>query len=75
MEDKPVQCYIGSRSTKENLELIPKDKLPKLNKLRATDKSVVMEGLDGIISNVLQDKIWDMIYSRWCYYEDFCNKK
>ena len=75
MEDKPVQCYIGSRSTKENLELIPKDKLPKLNKLKPEDKAIVMDGLDGIISGTLQDKIWDMIYSRWCYYEDFCNKK
>ena len=75
MEDKPVQCYIGSRSTKENLELIPKDKLPKLNKLKPEDKSFIMDGLDGIISEALQNKIWDMIYSRWCYYEDFCNKK
>ena len=75
MEDKPVQCYIGSRSTKENLELIPKDKLPKLNRLKPEDKAIVMDGLDGIISGTLQDKIWDMIYSRWCYYEDFCNKK
>ena len=40
-----------------------------------TDKEIVMEGLDGIISDALQDKIWDMIYNRWCYYEDFCNKK
>lgn len=75
MEDKPVQCYIGSRSTKENLEIIPKDKLPKLNRLKSTDKEIIMEGLDGIISEALQDKIWDMIYSRWCYYEDFCDKK
>lgn len=75
MEDKPVQCYIGSRSSKENLELIPKDKLPKLNKLKPTDRVIVMDGLENIISYTLQDKIWDMIYSRWCYYEDFCNKK
>lgn len=75
MEDKPIQCYIGSRSAKENLELIPKNMLPKPNALNSTDKAVVMEGLDGVISNALQDKIWDMIYSRWCYYEDFCNKK
>lgn len=75
MEDKPIQCYIGSRSAKENLELIPKNMLPKPNALKSTDKAVVMEGLDGVISNALQDKIWDMIYSRWCYYEDFCNKK
>ena len=75
MEDKPVQCYIGSRSAKENIELIPKDKLPKLNRLKHEDKSIIMDGLDNIISDTLQDKIWDMIYSRWCYYEDFCDKK
>ncbi len=75
MEDKPVQCYIGSRSAKENLNLIPRDKLPKLNKLKASDKSIIMEGLDDIIPDVLQNKIWDMIYNRWCYYEDFFNKK
>lgn len=75
MEDKPVQCYIGSKSAMENLELIPKDKLPKLNRLKKTDKAIVMEGFEDIISDVLQEKIWDMIYSRWCYYEDFCNKK
>ena len=75
MEDKPVQFYIGSRSTKDNLELIPRNKLPKINKLKFEDKAIIMEGLNGIISTSLQDKIWNMIYSRWCYYEDFCNKE
>lgn len=75
MDDKPVQCYVGSRSAKDNLDIIPKDMLPNLNKIKASDKAIVMEGLDGVISKTLQDKIWNMIYCRWCYYEDFCNKK
>ena len=75
MEDKAVQCYIGSRSAKDNLKLIPKDKLPVLNILKSTDKNIIMDGLDGIIPDILQNKIWDMIYKRWCYYEDFCNQK
>ena len=75
MEDKPVQCFVGSMSAKDNLRLIPKDKLPNLNKLRLSDKNIIMTGLNEIIPNILQDKIWDMIYSRWCYYEDFCNQK
>ena len=75
MEDKPVQCYIGSRSAKENLELIPRDTLPRINKLKPTARAIVMDGLENIVSDTLQDKIWDMIYNRWCYYEDFCNKK
>lgn len=75
MEDKLCNNYIGSRSTWENLKLIPADKMPKLKPLTESDKEVVMEGLDGIISQTLQDKIWDMIWKRWCEYENFCNSR
>lgn len=75
LEDKRVQCYVGGNSTRENLELIPKDKMPILNNLKETDKDVLLEGLTGIVSAELLEKIWDMIWKRWCIYEDFCNKK
>ena len=75
MADKRVNNYIGSGYTWENLKLIPKEKLPKLNVLKESDKSVLMHGLDGIISQTLQDKIWEMIWKRWCAYEDFCNSR
>lgn len=73
MADWPVQCFVGSRSAKDNLRLIPKDQMPKLNPLKESDKATLMEGLSGIISQKLQDKIWDMIWKRWCYFEDFCH--
>lgn len=73
MADQQVQCFVGSRSARENLKLIPSDQMPKLNPLRESDKAILMEGLDGILSQKLQDKIWDMIWKRWCYYEDFCD--
>lgn len=75
MEDKLCNNFIGSRSTWENLKLIPKDKMPALNPLRESDREIIMEGLDGIISGTLQDKIWEMIWKRWCAYEDFCNSR
>ena len=75
MADKRVNNYIGSGSTWENLRLIPIDKLPKLNTLKENDKAFLMHDLDGIISRVLQDKIWEMIWKRWCAYEDFCNSR
>ena len=75
MEDKLCNNFIGSRSTWENLKLIPADKIPALNPLRESDREIIMEGLDGIISGVLQDKIWEMIWKRWCAYEDFCNSR
>ena len=75
MEDKLCNNFIGSRSTWENLKLIPADKMPALNPLHESDREIIMEGLDGIISGALQDKIWEMIWKRWCAYEDFCNSR
>lgn len=75
MEDKKVQCFVGSNSAMENLKLIPREKLPKANALKEGDKERLFADLDGVISNDLQDKIWDMIWTRWRYYEDFCNQR
>lgn len=75
MEDKPCNNYIGSKSTWNNLSSIPADKMPLLHPLQLSDQTVLMDGLDGIISPVLQDKIWEMIWKRWCAYEDFCHSR
>jgi hypothetical protein len=75
MADLPVQCFVGSRSAQENLKLIPVEQLPELNALRESDRGILLDGLDGIIQQCLQDRIWNMIWNRWCYYEDFCNSR
>jgi hypothetical protein len=74
-DDKLTNNYIGSRSTWENLKLIPTDRRPKLKSLRETDREFLLRDLDGIISEGLQDKIWNMIWKRWCAYEDFCHSR
>ena len=75
MDDKRIQSFVGGNSARENLELIPKDKLPSFNKLKLTDKENLLSGLYGIVSDELLEKTWDMIWKRWYSYEDFCNKK
>lgn len=75
MNDKLCNNYIGSKSTWENLKLIPTDKMPELNNIKESDRQFIMDGLDGIISDTLQNKIWEMIWKRWCAYEDFCNQR
>jgi len=75
MDDKPCNNYIGSKSTWDNLRIIPKDKMPKLTPLHESDRRVLLKGLDGVISPTLQDKIWEMIWKRWCAYEDFCHSR
>ena len=75
MKDRAVQCFVGSRSAQQNLMLIPKDEILALNPLQRTHKAYLLEGLDGIIPQSLQNKIWDMIWQRWEYYENLCSQR
>lgn len=75
VQDRMVQCFVGFRSSQQNLELIPKDEMPILNPLKEAHKAELLEGLDGIIPLCLQEQIWNMIWQRWQYYEDFCNQR
>jgi hypothetical protein len=71
LEDKRVNSYIGSQSAWHNLGLI--SQAPVLRPLQETDKGKILKDLDGIISPELQEQIWNMIWKRWCAYEDFCH--
>ncbi len=73
LEDKPVQCFVGSKSALENLKLI--DEYPKLNPLHEDDKKILFEDLDSALDKRWLDKIWEMIWQRWCIYEDICDKR
>ncbi len=75
LEDKPVQCFVGSRSAYENLKLIPVDEYPSLNQLSESDKDILFDGLDDALPKIWQDKIWEMIWNRWCIYENLRNKR
>ena len=75
MKDRPIQCFVGSHSAKDNLNLIPKDKLPVIQPLQETDRALLFQDLEEILPQLWQDKIWEIIWNRWNYYEDFCNKK
>lgn len=73
MADLPTNSYIGSHSAQENLNLIPREKLPKFTPLDQEGKAILLSGLEDIISRPLQEKIWEMIWRRWCFYENFCH--
>lgn len=70
-----VQCFVGSRSGQKNLELIPKDKIPRLNALKEEDREYLFLGLEQAMPKCWQDKIWEMLWQRWQYYESVCNQK
>lgn len=75
LEDKRVQCYLGSGSTLENLKLIPKDKLPNFKIPEKKEFDKIFEDTDKILPNELLCKISEMIWRRLKFYEDFRNKK
>lgn len=74
MEDKPVQCFVGSNSARDNLSLIPRNYHPGIQALKESDNHVLFQGLDGIVSGTFRDMVWKMIWSRWQYYESIRNK-
>ena len=75
LEDKRVQCCLGSSSVRENLGLIPEGKIPKFNRLQETDKRIIFQDLETVFSPVLIEKTWEMIWRRWCYFESFCAQR
>lgn len=75
LEDRKVQCFVGSNSTYDNLSLIPKNKLPKLKKLDYKDKEIILKDLDQAIDSRWLDRIFDMIYERYKVYENLRNKR
>ena len=74
MADKPVQCFVGSRSSWENLRLIPRDQRPPLHPLAENDRAILLEGLSEALDQQWLDRIWEIIWKRWQAYEDLCNQ-
>ena len=71
MEDRPIQSFLGTHSAVENLNII-QNKM-SINKLNKKDKEYILYGIDKILSKKHMDKIWQMIWERWNYYESLFN--
>lgn len=69
MEDKRCQNFIGGYSCNDNLSLVDNMSSVFQNKLTEGDKDILFDGLHGILSDKLMDKIWDMIFARYRRYE------
>ncbi|MBR0398993.1 MAG: hypothetical protein IJI10_12110 [Eubacterium sp.] len=75
MEDKRIQSFVGTDSAYENLKLIPKEKMPEVRPLQQADRQILFAGLEQILSQKHLDKLWELLWKRWSYYEDFCDKR
>lgn len=70
MADKKCNNFIGSFSCTENLALIDKEHNPISYKLKKSDKKILFAELDDILSQTFIDRIWEMLYERFKYYEN-----
>ena len=75
MKDLKVQAFIGGNSIFDNLKLIPKKYLKKLQELSESDIDEVTSGLEGILEKEYIIKIREMIQRRWKYLDDIRNKR
>lgn len=75
MADKKVQCFVGSGSAWDNLKMIPKDKMPKVNHLSESHRPYILGGLESIISTKRIELTWNMLERRWNEYEALCNQR
>lgn len=64
LSDKKVQSFIGSSSTFENVKKVPKNFIKSLPVICEKDRTSILYGLDDIIGQEYQDKIWEMIWKR-----------
>ena len=75
MRDFPVNNYIGARSLEYNLSLIPEEYDLEINVLKKEDKEYIFHNVNHVLSGKHIDKIWEMIWNRWCYFDEIRNKK
>ena len=75
MEDQRVQCYMASQSARENLDLIPKGALDHIRPLKEEDRKDLFLDLENALPEPWLDKIWEMIWRRWCAFEDIYHQK
>lgn len=70
LEDRRCNNFIGGFSCYDNLSLIKDSKSIFTNTLLESDKAVIFENLDHIVSDEFIDKAWSMIYERYQFYEN-----
>ena len=75
MRDFPVNNYIGSKSLEYNLSLIPQEFDLQINQLHADDREYILRDIHLILTQSHIDKIWEMIWKRWCRFEEIRNQK
>lgn len=66
LADVATTNFVGARSLEENVRAHP---WRPARPLCETDRAYLLAGLEAAAPAVLLDKIWEIIWKRWCWYE------
>ncbi|MFR4453619.1 MAG: hypothetical protein ACLT5W_12405, partial [Ruminococcus sp.] len=58
-----------------NLSLIPKGYDLQIGKLKMEDQDYIFSSIDYVLSEIHRNKIWEMIWKRWCFFEQVRNQE
>lgn len=72
LSDVPANNYIGSHSLQYNIENF--DIRPQVKPLEEANKERLLFDLDKAANPELLNIIWEMLWKRWQWYENFCNR-
>lgn len=75
MADLPVQSFLGSRSLFYNLQLIKEKQFPVFRPLSLSDRDYLFDGLQDLLPPLYLDKIAQILFERWEYYENLRNHR
>ena len=75
LEDKKIQCFVGSNSSFDNLRLIPAEHRIALPVFDTELKERLFFRLDDVMGDIWVEYVWKFLKMRAEAYEDFCNKK
>ena len=67
LEDVNTNNYLGTRSLEENLMHFVPTGL-RVDSLTEDHRMMLLRGLDEVVSQVHLDKIWSIVWERWCRY-------
>lgn len=73
LEEKKVQCFVGTNNTLANLELIPREKRLRLPDFDKDLEASLFQGLEGIMSDAWIESVWNFLVVRAKQYEDLFN--
>ena len=68
LTDVNANNFLGTRSLEDNLHRFVGGGLD-VKSLKATDKNILFEGLDGALSSCHIEKMWEILLKRWEVYE------